>query len=277
VTRRTIGNLVSLVAFVLCSAGLFAQSEPARDNNYSIGPGDRLRIALWNQANVSGEYAVDGDGAFTFPLIGRVVANGLTTSALEAELRRRLGDGFYRNPQVTVAVVEYRSQRFYVMGSVRNPGTHPLTGAMTLIEALTRAGSTTGDAADQLLILRSPHAQGPVLPGQDAGASVIRVDLRQLSGGQPTDVSLQDGDTIYVPRASTIYVYGEVRRPGNYPIPDGTTIRQVLSLAGGLTEFGADNRIHILRLVKGKEMEMKVKLNDKVESGDTVVVPQRYF
>lgn len=276
-TIRLLRVLRPAVAVALCSVTLAAQSPPLVDSNYVIGSGDRLRIAVWNQANVSGEYAVDGDGAFTFPLIGRVVANGLTATKLEGELRRRLADGYYRNPQVTVAVVEYRSQRVYVMGAVRNPGTHPLTGTMTMMEALSRAGSTTGEAADQVLIIRTPHAEGPVLPGQDATASVIRVDLRRLNGGQPTDATLQDGDTIYVPRAATIYVYGEVRRPGNYPIPDGTTVRQVLSLAGGLTEFGANNRIHILRTVKGKEMELKVELNDPVQSGDTVVVPERYF
>jgi len=276
-TIRLLRVLRPAVAIVLCSVTLSAQSPPVVDSNYVIGSGDRLRIAVWNQANVSGDYAVDGDGAFTFPLIGRVVANGLTATKLEGELRRRLADGYYKNPQVTVAVVEYRSQRVYVMGAVRNPGTHPLTGTMTMMEALSRAGSTTGEAADQVLIIRTPHAEGPVLPGQDATASVIRVDLRRLNGGQATDATLQDGDTIYVPRAATIYVYGEVRRPGNYPIPDGTTVRQVLSLAGGLTEFGANNRIHILRTVKGKEMELKVELNDRVQSGDTVVVPERYF
>jgi polysaccharide export outer membrane protein len=271
-------RVLRLIAIVLLGGvALAAQSQPPADSNYVIGSGDRLRIAIWNQANVSGDYAVDGDGSFTFPLIGRVVANGLTVSGLEGELRRRLADGYYRNPQVTVAIAEYRSQRIYVMGAVRTPGTHPLTGTMSLIEALSRGGSTTADAADQVLIIRTPNAQGPVLPGEDAAASVVRVDLRQLNGGQPTDVRLQDGDTVFVPRAGTIYVYGEVRRPGNYPIPEGTTIRQALSLAGGKTEFGADNRIHVLRVVAGQEQEIKVKLNDRVEAGDTVVVPERFF
>jgi polysaccharide export outer membrane protein len=269
--------VTSVIGVLLAVGALAAQSPPSPDRNYVIGAGDRLRIAVWNQANISGDYAIDGDGSFTFPLIGRVVATGLTVSGLEGDLRRRLADGYYRNPQVTVTVVDYRSQRVYVMGSVRNPGMVSLTGEMTLMEALTRGGGTAADAADQVLIIRSATATGPVLPGQDAGAATIRVDLRQLNSGLPTDARLQDGDTIWVPRASTIYVYGQVRNPGHYPIQEGTTVRQALSLAGGPTEFGATNRVHVLRMVKGKETEVNVTLSDRVEPDDTVVVPERFF
>ena len=74
--------------------------------NYEVGPNDRLRITVWNQEDVSGEYVVSGDGSFTFPLIGRVTAAGLTLSKLEAELKQLLAAGFFRNPQVTAAVIE---------------------------------------------------------------------------------------------------------------------------------------------------------------------------
>jgi polysaccharide export outer membrane protein len=107
---------------------------------------------------------------------------------------------------------------------------------------------------------------------------VIRIDLRRLNeGDQASNITLEDGDTVYVPRAATIYVDGQVRRPGSYPIPEGTTVRQVLSLAGGVSEFGAVNRVKILRVVNGQEREIKAKLTDQVMAGDTVVVPERYF
>jgi polysaccharide export outer membrane protein len=283
--------LVSLVMLLLGAAGDAAaqqQAAPAPagsaatalsdDTNYIIGPADRLKISVWNQGDISGEYAVAGDGSFTFPLIGRVVANGLTLAGLEAALRRQLADGFVKNPQVTVAVLEYRSKRVFVMGALRAPGTYALTGSMSLIEALARAGSTTSDAADHVFVIHSASAQGPVLPGEDASAEVTRIDLRRLDDGQQSeDVMLADGDTIFVPRASTIYVYGEVRRPGAYQVPQDTTIRQALSLAGGASDFGAVNRVKILRMVDGKEREIPVKLHDVVQPGDTVVVPERFF
>jgi polysaccharide export outer membrane protein len=246
--------------------------------NYLIGPNDRLRITVWNQENISGDYTVSGDGSFTFPLIGRVPASGMTLVALEADLRQRLAAGYFRNPQVTAAVLEYRSKQIFVMGALRNPGAYPMTGDVTIVEAIARAGSTTTEAADHALIIRSQNAQGPVLPGQDGTATVIRVDLRDIQGGQPSSlVMVKDGDTVFVPRASTVFVYGQVRNPGVFPISQETTVRQALALAGGVSEFGAANRVYVLRLENGKEREIKVQLNDVLKPGDTIVVPERYF
>jgi polysaccharide export outer membrane protein len=245
--------------------------------NYIIGPNDRLRITVWNQENISGEYNVSADGSFTFPLIGRVEAGGLTLVKLEAELKRMLADGYFKNPQVTAAVLEYRSKRIFVMGAIRQPGAYPLTGDMTVVEALARAGSTASDAADHAFIIRSANAQGPLLPGQDESASVTRLDLREFNSGLATVVMVRDGDTIFVPRVSTVFVYGQVRSPGAYPIGQETTVRQALSLAGGVSEFGAANRIRVLRVENGKEREIKVELNDIVKPGDTIVVPERFF
>jgi polysaccharide biosynthesis/export protein len=251
-----------------------AQQSP----NYVIGATDRLRITVWNQPDISGEYHVDRDGAFTFPLIGRVDATGLTLTRLESELKARLSSGFFRNPQVTAAVLEYRSKRVFLMGELRTPGAYPITADITLVEALAKAGSTTAEAADHALIIRSAGAAGPVLPGQDTTAEVKRVDLRKLSDGRVvSDVVVRDGDTVYVPRAANLFVYGEVRRPGTYPIGQDTTVRQALSLAGGLTDYGAANRIRIVRVVGGQEQEVKVKMNDPVKPGDTIVVPERFF
>jgi polysaccharide export outer membrane protein len=233
---------------------------------------------VWNQQDVSGDYVVSGDGTFTFPLVGQVKAAGLTLAKLEAELKQLLGAGFFKNPQVTAAVVEYRSKRIFIMGAVRQPGAVALAGEMSLIEALARAGSTTPEAADYVFILHSPNAQGPILPGQDDAATTKRVDLRELNAGAlPASVIVQDGDTVFVPAKQNVYVSGQVRNPGAYPVGQEMTVRQVLSLAGGPSEFGAVNRVRILRKEDGKEKEIKAELNDLVKPGDTVVVPERFF
>jgi polysaccharide export outer membrane protein len=141
-------------SLVLGLAVLFA------DDNFTIGSGDRLRITVLNHANISGEYTVERDGTFTFPLVGRVEANGRTVAGLETELRRLLVDGrFFKDPHVTAAIVENRSRRVFVVGAMRTPGTYPITGDVTLIEALAKAGSTTAEAADHALIIRSAGAQ----------------------------------------------------------------------------------------------------------------------
>jgi polysaccharide export outer membrane protein len=207
-----------------------------------------------------------------------VATSGLTLRALELELTRRLADGLFKNPQVTVSVVEYRSKRVFVVGEVREPGTHSLNGDMSVIEALARAGSVTGGAADYVLIVRPADATGPVLPGQDQTAEVIRVALGDIEGGELSkNVSLRDGDTVFVPRAAVVYVTGRVRNPGAYPLAQNMTVLQALSLAGGATEFGATNRVRIRRVVAGQEREIKVELTSPVEAGDTLVVPERFF
>jgi polysaccharide export outer membrane protein len=92
------------------------------------------------------------------------------------------------------------------------------------------------------------------------------------------NVQLHDGDTIFVPRAESIYVFGQVKTPGAYALVQrDTSLLQALSLAGGVTENGAMNRIKIIRIVNGEKKELKVKLTDVVRAGDTIVVPERFF
>jgi polysaccharide export outer membrane protein len=248
--------------------------------DYTIGPADVLTIQVFDQPDLGGKYAVEADGTFSFPLIGRVKAGGITLRVFEADLKKKLvADGIFRNPQVTVAVEQYRSQRVFVMGEVRAPGPVALTGGMTLIEALSRAGSTLPSASGEVAIVRArAGAKGPAVPGGEAGAEVLRASIRDLEGGaMRQNVELHDGDTIFVPRAETIYVFGQVKSPGSYSIHKDTTVLQALSLAGGVSENGAQNRVRVVRIVRDAKKEIKVKLTDPVQPGDTIIVPERFF
>lgn len=273
---KIISIICSAFLLVLGSTRVFGQAT----GDYVIGPQDILTVNVFDQADLGGKYTVDADGTFTFPLIGRVQAGGKTLHVFEDELRKKLADGYFKNPQVTVAVETYRSQRVFVMGEVRQPGPVPLTGGMTLIEALARAGSTTPTASGEVAIVRAPkNAKGPILPGQDASVRIQRASIKDLEGGALSqNFEILDGDTIFVPRAESIYVFGQVKNPGAYALTEhGTTVLQALSLAGGVTENGAMNRAKIVRIVKGEKKEIKIKLTDLVKPGDTVVVPERYF
>lgn len=258
-----------------------APTDPPK-SNYVIGSHDVLSIAVWDQPDLSGKFTVEADGSFTFPLIGRVMAGGLTLRDLEGQLRKRLADGYFKNPQVSVAIEQYRSQQIFVIGEVRSPGAYPLTGDMTLIEALARAGSTTVEAGSEAVIVRAPAGRAttaPLLPNQQEASEVVRVNVRDLQGGQLLqNVTLRDGDTVFIPRAETIYVFGQVRSPGAYPLKTkDTTVLQALSVAGGVTDRGSTSRIKIVRLVDGKKTEMDAKLGDTVRPGDTVIVRERFF
>jgi polysaccharide export outer membrane protein len=239
-----------------------------------------LTITSYDQADLSGKFTLEADGTFTYPLIGRVDAGGLTLRALEASLKKRLKDeGFFNNPQITVSVETYKSQKIFVVGEVRAPGTYPLSGDMNLVEAIARAGSTLPTASGEAIIVHPAHvASGPTEP-QEAGAKAERVDLRAMQNGVFTHTYLlRDGDTVFVPRAESVYVFGQVKNPSAYALQQkDTTVLQALSLAGGITDRGATTRIRIVRMVGGEKKELKVKLSDIVLPGDTIIVAERIF
>jgi polysaccharide biosynthesis/export protein len=270
----------TLVVLWLGTARPFAQSSiEASVTDYRVGPQDVLTITSYDQADLSGKFTVETDGTFTYPLIGRVKAGGLTLRGLEESLKARLKDeGFFRNPQVTVSVETYKSQKVYVIGEVRMPGPYPLSGDMSLVEAIARAGSTLPSASGEAIIVHAaPGATGPTLPSTDANTE--RVDLLALqNGATKQNIVLRDGDTISVPKAESVYVMGQVKNPNAYALQQkNTTVLQALSLAGGITDRGSMGRIKIIRMVKGDKKEIKVKINDIVQPNDTILVGDRLF
>jgi polysaccharide export outer membrane protein len=246
----------------------------AAQADYRVGAQDVLAITVFGENDLTGKYSVEQDGTFVFPLIGRVQAGGTTLRDIEGELKRKLADGYLRSPQVTVGIDTYRGQRVLIMGEVRSPGEYQLTNDTTLLAALARAGSTTPTASRQALVLRPTR-----LPSGEPGPiNTIKVDLGALQAGDLSkNVQLIDGDTVNVPKAQLVFLSGQVRSPGAYAVDDGATVLQALTLAGGLTDRGADGRIRILRTVKGKKSEIKAKLTDTVLPGDTIIVPERLF
>ena len=85
------------------------------------------------------------------------------------------------------------------------------------------------------------------------------------------------GDTVYVPAATKVFVTGEVRSPGAFGYFPGMTVRQLISVAGGLTQYGSDGRLRVVRQAQGKSQEIKIRLDDVVLAGDTLVVRRKLF
>ena len=272
-----------LFLVLACAVGprLAAQTPPVTD--YVIGAQDVLTITSYDQADLTGKFTVEADGTFTFPMIGRVRAGGSTLRQVEAQMKKQLKDeGYFNNPQITVSVETYRSQKIFIVGEVRTPGSYVLSGDMNLIEALARAGSTLPTASDQALIVHPVAGGGaaaPVLPADESPDHIVRVDLHALQSGRAGEnAALRDGDTIFVPRAESVYVFGQVKNPGAYALQQkNTTVLQALSLAGGVTDRGSTGRIKIARMVNGNKLELHVKLADIVQPGDTIIVQERFF
>ena len=255
------------------------QAVPAQPN-YQIGAQDELRITVFDADGLTGVYRVDDDGLITFPLLGRIAVGGTTQSAAQEKIRQLLMNGYIRDPQVRVEVQEYKSQSVFVSGEVRAPAEIRMTGGMTLLKALAQAGSPMSSASSELTIARQrkpgPGTTAPA-PGGDPATDVIHVNWRDLQTGKAADVSLQDGDVIFVPKAQTFFIQGFVRNGGSYVLEPGTTVEQAIAIAGGLTERGTNRGIKATRIVNGKSIEVSLNLSDRVQPGDVITIKQRLF
>ena len=260
-------------------------TSPTIARDYVVGSQDVLNITSQDDPALSGKFTVEADLTFTFPLLGRVRAGGLTLREVESQLQAKLVEwGFFKEPQIMVSIEQYKSQKVFIVGEVRNPGAYALSGDMRLVEVLALAGSTLPTAAGEVVIVPAGAESLVVLPGSAAeaeasGVPVVRVNLRELQNGAfQQNVQLAGGDTVFVLKAENIYVFGQVKNPGAYPLQqDITTVLQGLALAGGVTDRGATSRVEIVRTVNGEQKKMKVKLDERLLPGDTIVVPLRFF
>jgi polysaccharide export outer membrane protein len=270
-------NMLILLLITALQAAPAVSREPAL---YIVGPSDVLGVTVFNQPQMSGKFAVEADGTLSFPLIGRVKVGGLSVRGVEDELRSRLAKGYLTDPNVSVTVEQYRSQQIFVMGEVKQPGTLQFTGAMTVIEALARAGSLTDHAGSDIVVVR-PSGEPPstaTLPASGPSSETIRVDLQALQTGELSqNIPLRAGDTIFVPRAATVFVSGHVKSPGEYVIRGRVSVRQAIALAGGVTDRGSTRRIQIVRQADGKEVTLDADLQTQVQAGDTIVVRERFM
>lgn len=249
--------------------------------SYTIGPEDLLTITVFGEQELTNKYRVDTDGMVTFPLIGRVAAAGLTIREFQDRLTSELAAGYIKNPQVRVEVDQYKSQSLFVVGEVRSPGKITMSGSMTLLEALALAGSPTSTASSEVIVVhprKATTAAAAVMPGDDEDAETAHVNLRDLQLGKAgQDVVLRDGDTIFVPKAQTFYITGQVKNPGSYVLDPGMTVLQAISVAGGLTDRGSNRGIKVERIVKGKRIVVDVSLIDIVQPNDTIQIRARFF
>lgn len=283
-------HLVSfMLAFALALAmaeALAAQATSAQSSStpYTVGPDDVLKIRVFNEDQLSGSYRVEADGSIVYAMLGRLHVAGRTERDIASVIEKLLADGFINNPQVAVQVEHFRSRTIFIAGEVRAPGKYPLQGDNTLLEVLALAQSVTPNASNEVVVVRPRDAanrQTPTLPDSGEEAEVIRIDLQLIEQGRMSgNIQLQDGDTIFVPKAERFYISGHVRTPNAYPYVKGMTIEQAIAVAGGLTDRGSTRRIRVRRETKpgsGVYKEIGVKMTDLVQPNDTIVVRQRFI
>jgi len=248
--------------------------------SYIIGPSDVLGIKVFDEPSLSGPYNVDSDGSITFPLVGRVEVKGTTVRDVEALLTKLLTGDYFRRPQVSVEIAQYRSRSIFVLGEVRTPGKYSIEGQVTLLEVIAKAGSLTPTAGNVIIVQRYkdglPTVLAPALPGDERAAEVMRVSMDDLREGRITaNLLLRDGDTLFIPQADKFYVTGFIKSPGAFVLVPNMTVRQAIAVAGGLTERGSTRGMKVIRRVGGKEIEVSVSMSDLVKPNDTIRIRQR--
>lgn len=248
---------------------------------YTIGAEDVLEIKVWDHEDLNRKVAVPRSGSFSFPLVGKVQAKGLTAAQLQQSLETKLGTGYIVNPQVSVAVIEYNSQKVHVIGRVKKSATFKLVGPTSVLEILSQADGVTEDAGDEILVIRprdKGKKAGPLTPDQASASEVIKLNLQAVRRGDMSqNIELIHGDTVYVPVANYVYIVGEVKEPGKIKLEEGMTVLQAISLAGGVNEKGTASRLKVIREKDGVRDEIPIDMNDTLHPDDVLVVPQSYF
>jgi protein involved in polysaccharide export with SLBB domain len=178
------GGLSLFLAFLVCgaiggfSSYAFAQAQPASPavtaESYVLGPNDRIRLKVYGEADITGEYEVDSNGQVSIPLAGHIGAAGLTTKQLERTITSALAKGIVRDPRVNVEVALYRP--YYILGEVKKGGEYPYRLGLTVMDAVASAGGFTYRANENKVYLRRSGAGAEEIYALDAPILVFPGD-----------------------------------------------------------------------------------------------------
>src|SRR5688572_22622537 len=268
-TRRLVPFAIGAAAVCALSFELCAAAASVAEQ---VGPGDLVRITVFQSPELATEARISENGTLTFPLLGEVAIADLAPLEAGQLIAKRLRDGgFARDAQVNVTLLELRSRQVSVLGEVARPGPYPLEQAQqTLTELLARAGGITANGDDNVIVIMRRNGTTERI--------VVDVPAMYRTGDLSADVELAHGDTIFVPAAPLFYVYGAAQRPGAYRLEPQTSVLRALTLGGGLAPRGTERGLTIhRRMPDGSEKEIAAKLTDLVEPNDIVRVRESVF
>jgi polysaccharide export outer membrane protein len=267
------------------------------DEDYRIGARDVIEIRVDDAPELSVTTSVNADGTFLMPYLKRVKALSKTTEELSREIADGLRGRYLKDPNVIVAVKQFYSRSFFILGAVKKPGVYQIEGRPPLLKLITLAGGPAENRGSTAFIIREikkkPNSASPVaLNSATNTAEEPEYDIKMVNingmfkglgiGGQ--DSYLEPGDIVNIPPADVFYVAGEVNAPGSFPLSEGTTLRQAIALSQGTTMNAALGSGVIFRqdATTGKRVEipvdvgavMKAKKEDiALVANDIVIVP----
>lgn len=262
--------LLLLLALLSAALPARAQDEPASvPAGYQLGARDVVRVEVFEEEGLSGDFEVSDDGTIDLPLVGRMLVSGLSLSDFDLQLTGRLGKDYLVAPQVTVQITRFGSKAVRILGAVKQPGVYPLSGPTSVLELIALAGGMGADGVSEVRISR----KGVV------DTLVLRLDEVALD---ETSWMLIEGDSVFVPPPKVVYVAGQVLKPGAVPFGEGLTISQAIILAGGaktganlrrvwIKRGDAPIRVNLKRVSQGRAEDVLLRPDDQIMVAESVL------
>lgn len=285
------------------------------NEDYKIGSGDVLDIQIEDAPELSRQYRVNAAGTMQIPYIGTLNCLAATPETLAKTIEKSLQENEYlKNPNVTVTVKQYNSQTFFVHGEVRQPGVYQVEGRPSVLKLLSLAGGLTEKHGTAIFLLQ-PEIK-PVAPAENSASlatanlntlqqgrkissvekisdeaetnadyDLVRINISDLLKGDPkNNPRVTTGAVIYIPESDIFFVGGEVVAPGSFQLKEGTTLRQAISLAKGLTPKAVPGKAIIFREggTGNNRLEIKANINEimngkqpdiALQANDVIVLP----
>lgn len=282
------GLVVPLLAQQPAPQSATPSTQPAESSgdrirpNYVLGPGDQIVIRAFQVDEISDKpFRLNSEGDLDLPVVGRVHAGGLTVERLEADLLERL-KVLVKNPQVSVNVVQYRSEPIFLQGAFKSPGMYPLQGGRTLLEVVAGNGGLLPNASRRITVTRHLEFGKIQLPNAVVdtakNVSTVQISIASLRDNisPAEDIILQPMDVISADRAEMVYVNGEVTRAGGIELGerDSISVTQLLAMVGGLAKDADPTKARVLRPVLDTSQRAKIPINvKKILAGDETDFP----
>lgn len=268
--------MVTLMALsgAMAQAQTPAPASPQVSKDYALGPGDVIRITVYQNQDLTLETRINDDGTISYPLLGSVKLSGRTVIDAEKTLASGLKEGnFVKQPQVSILLVTAAANQVSVLGMVNKPGRYPVIASNNkLSEIMAMAGGIIPGSGSDIVVVSGTR---------DGQAFRKEIDFTKVfaSSGSEVDFELRNGDTIWVDRAPQVYMYGEVQRPGAQVLQRGTTVLQALANAGGLTLRGTQRGIKVHRRdeATGQVTVIEPGLNDMLKPNDIIYIKESLF
>ena len=240
---------------------LFLAAAPAMAAEYIVDEGDVLQINVYSHDDMTTTVRVSGNGTIIVPLLGQVKVEGMSIPQISDKIAGALAGDYIIAPQVNVFITKFRAQNIFVNGQVKKPGAFEFEEKMTLIKAITLAGSFTDLAAkDKIRIIRMADDQ--------------ETDLKNAG----MDEAILPGDVIIVPESILIFISGQVKKPDAYQLEPDMTLIKLISRAGGFTDLAAKGKVRVIRQDNdGEKTIEKAALNTPLLPGDVIIVPESFF